>query len=357
MHQRLGHLCPGAHDETDIRGQRRHDDPQDRVERIGREQVDVVHHHTSRPGQRLQRRAQQGHGDVFVEWWRQWQAEIRPGGVECGAQTGRRPRRGRGRARRRGTMRSVPPSPQRPAPPARSCPTRPVPPARRPGSGSASCSRRGRSTPPGSGGGLILYRSIWRVASRVLSGIEVSRGTVMATTGGRRPIAEGSADRTVNRTPTIRRTSSHGRYTARTEHGRLRAQEPDLADVGPVQERQRHLGDQRGRHQGSARLPSRGPRHERRFRDLRQGRRDPGRQRATRRGDVLLRRHVRPGRPTTRTRPSRTELAPNGFTPWHWVHFRLGPGPDENANVAHVGIYADIVPQGHYWKPFTAPLD
>ena len=51
------------------------------------------------------------------------------------------------------------------------------------------------------------------------------------------------------------------------------------------------------------------------------------------------------------------ELAPNGFTPWHWVHFRLSAGPDENANVASVGIYADIVPQGHYWKSFTAPLD
>jgi hypothetical protein len=51
------------------------------------------------------------------------------------------------------------------------------------------------------------------------------------------------------------------------------------------------------------------------------------------------------------------ELAPNGFTPWHWVHFRLAAGPDENADVASVGIYADIVPQGHYWRSFTAPLD
>jgi hypothetical protein len=50
-------------------------------------------------------------------------------------------------------------------------------------------------------------------------------------------------------------------------------------------------------------------------------------------------------------------LAPNEFTPWHWVHFRLGAGPDENANVASVGVYADIVPQGHYWTPFAAPLD
>lgn len=52
-----------------------------------------------------------------------------------------------------------------------------------------------------------------------------------------------------------------------------------------------------------------------------------------------------------------TQLAPNDFTPWHWVHFRLGAGPDENANIASVGIYAAIVPQGHYWKSFAAPLD
>jgi hypothetical protein len=51
-------------------------------------------------------------------------------------------------------------------------------------------------------------------------------------------------------------------------------------------------------------------------------------------------------------------LAPNDVTGWHWVHFRIGPGPDQpQASVASVGIYAEIVPQGHYWKSFTADLD
>lgn len=51
-------------------------------------------------------------------------------------------------------------------------------------------------------------------------------------------------------------------------------------------------------------------------------------------------------------------LAPGQFTPWHRVYFRLGVGPDEHgARVATVGVYAEIVPQGHYWKSFTASLD
>jgi hypothetical protein len=51
-------------------------------------------------------------------------------------------------------------------------------------------------------------------------------------------------------------------------------------------------------------------------------------------------------------------LAPGQVTPWHWVHFRLGAGPDEqDAQVASVGVYAEIVPQGHYWRSFMAPLD
>lgn len=50
-------------------------------------------------------------------------------------------------------------------------------------------------------------------------------------------------------------------------------------------------------------------------------------------------------------------LAPGQFTPWNWVHIRLGPGPDERVSIAEIGVYAEIIPLGHYWDRLEAPLD
>lgn len=51
-------------------------------------------------------------------------------------------------------------------------------------------------------------------------------------------------------------------------------------------------------------------------------------------------------------------LNQDASTPWFWVHFRLGAGPDEHAaRIAKVGIYADIIPRGHYWTNFVGALD
>lgn len=50
-------------------------------------------------------------------------------------------------------------------------------------------------------------------------------------------------------------------------------------------------------------------------------------------------------------------LDPSQGTPWHWVYFRVGSGPDQIERIASVGVYAEIIPQGHYWSDFFAPLD
>ncbi len=51
-------------------------------------------------------------------------------------------------------------------------------------------------------------------------------------------------------------------------------------------------------------------------------------------------------------------MNPGDSTDTHSVYFMVKEGPDQNAAaIAHYGIYAEIVPQGHAWNTETRPLD
>lgn len=53
----------------------------------------------------------------------------------------------------------------------------------------------------------------------------------------------------------------------------------------------------------------------------------------------------------------RTSEVPGETTPVHQVPFMVKPGPDVYAGIASVGVYAEIVPQGHRWLTVKRHLD
>jgi hypothetical protein len=54
---------------------------------------------------------------------------------------------------------------------------------------------------------------------------------------------------------------------------------------------------------------------------------------------------------------SQAVLAPDQSTPVQWVYFKLGEGRMEVEPIAGVGVYAEIIPQGHYWGDLYKPLE
>ncbi len=48
---------------------------------------------------------------------------------------------------------------------------------------------------------------------------------------------------------------------------------------------------------------------------------------------------------------------PGQATPYHVVPFMVKEGPDQYVPIAGIGLYAEIIPQGHAWSSVYASLD